>query len=238
VAAWEWQEIGRSAGGQTLQAARFGAGSTAVVFIGGLHAGFAPATVQLAESLIDRFRNDPSLLPGNLTVYVVPSVNVDAPYDPGELPGRLNANGVDLNRNWDCKWTENARFRNEVVPGSGGPAPFSEPEVVALRDFIQDVDPVAVVFWEALYRDGLVSPGRCGARSAVSYDLARVYGRAADYSVDDFEIDTGQILNGDGTNWLDAAGIPAVAVLLPGYETVDWAANWAGVLAVLETAAD
>lgn len=234
---WEWQEFGRSVNNRSLRAARFGNGPRTVIFIGGLHAGFAPATVQLADRVIDRFSNDPIIVPDNLTVYVVPSVNVDAPVDPGELPGRLNANGVDLNRNWDCRWERDARFRNEVVPGSGGPAPFSEPEVSALRDLILDTGAEAIIFWEALYRDGLVSPGRCDQRSNVSFDLAGVYGRAAGYGVEDFEIDTGQILNGDGSNWLDSVGIPAVVVLLPDYETVDWADNWAGVLAVLETVA-
>jgi hypothetical protein len=93
---------------------------------------------------------------------------------------------------------------------------------------------VAILFWEAKYPGGFVSAGRCDRRSSVSYLLAQQYGQAAEYEVDDFEIDTGQILNGDGTNWLDSQGYPATAVLLPDYDNVDWEHNLLGILAIVE----
>lgn len=172
-------------------------------------------------------------VPPEVTIYVITNANPDSQPGQGELQGRLNANGVDLNRNWDCRWVQDARFRGEVVPGSGGVEPFSEPETKALVQFVQEVAPVAVVFWEARYEGGFVSPGRCDRHSHVSYLLAQQYGQAADYPVDDFEIDTGQLLNGDGTNWLDAQGYPATAVLLPDYDEVDWEHNLSGILAVV-----
>ena len=120
------------------------------------------------------------------------------------------------------------------MPGSGGIEPFSEPEVKALVEFVGEVTPMAVVFWEARYEGGFVSPGRCDRRSSVSYLLAQLYGEAAGYQVDDFEVDTGQILNGDATNWLDSQGYRATAVLLPDYDDIDWERSLAGILAVIE----
>ena len=68
----------------------------------------------------------------------------DIPTDTDTIPGRFNANGVDLNRNWDCAWRETAVWRDEPI--SGGTRPFSEPESQNLRDFLLAQQPVLVVF--------------------------------------------------------------------------------------------
>ncbi len=230
----ETSVIGRSVLGSSLEAVRFGAGDNVIIFIGGLHAGSAPSTVSLAQRAINYFSDNQSEIPPSAVVYVIPNANPDSPYAPGELSGRLNANDVDLNRNWDCRWVEDASWRGNVVPGSGGSAPFSEPETQALAEFILDQDPQVVVFWEARAQDGLSSPGTCSSRPRVSQEPAQIYGVAAGYPVADFEDLTSQVLNGDGTNWIDDQGIPAIAVLLPEYENIDWENNLAGMRAILD----
>lgn len=226
--------VGRTALGTPIEAVRFGRGARAILFIGGMHAGFAPGTVALARQAVDHFTAHPEQIPSGASLYVIISASPDTAPAPGEQAGRLNSNGVDANRNWDCDWTRDARWRNEVISGSGGVAPFSEPEVAALADFIVGHDAAAVVFFEARAENGLVSAGNCGARPVVSQPLANIYGAAADYRVADFENITDQVLNGDGTNWLDSEDIPAIAVLLPRYDTTDWAANLRGMQAVLK----
>ena len=234
----EASTYGTSIRGRPLEVVRFGNGPNVVFLIGGLHAGYAPATVAIAETAVAHFTQDVGRVPSGVTLYIILSANPDSVTAPGTLIGRFNANSVDLNRNWDCEWTANARWRNEIVPGSGGSAPFSEPETAALRDLLLEKNPVAVVFWEARAANGLVSPGICGERSNVSGNMAQVYGLAAGYPVADFEALTNQILNGDGTNWLDEQGIPSIAVLLPDYDATDWNANLPGILAVLDAAND
>ena len=234
----EWSAVGRSVLGSAIENVRFGMGPKSIIFVGGLHAGSAPSTVSLAQRAITYFTDNPQTIPPTVTLYIIPNANPDSPYAPGELSGRLNANGVDLNRNWDCRWKEDASFRGSVVAGSGGPAPFSEPETQALRDFILDTRPAAVVFWEARAQDGLSSPGTCGARPLASLPPAETYGIAAGYPIADFEDLTNQVLNGDGTNWIDQQGIPAIAVLLPEYENVDWNNNLAGMRAILDSYAN
>lgn len=229
----ETQIIGQSVNNRDIEAVRFGNGPNVVIFIGGLHAGAAPSSVVLANRAITHFTNNLADVPTNVTLYIIPNANPDTPLAPGELDGRLNANNVDINRNWDCRWVEDARWRNEIIPGSGGPAPFSEPETQALANFITGHDTVAVVFWEARATNGLSSPGFCEGRTLVSGSLATTYGQAAGYPIGDFEDLTNQELNGDATNWLDSQGIPAIAVLLPDYETVDWPSNIAAMRAVL-----
>jgi eukaryotic-like serine/threonine-protein kinase len=235
-------EIGRSVQDRPIEVVRIGNGPNNVIFIGGLQAGFAPSTVQIAETSATYFSQNIAQIPPEVTLYIVLSAAPDNPRDPGQLAGRLNANKVDLNRNWDCEWRRDALWRNEVVAGSGGNAPFSEPETASLAAFILEKSPVAVVFWQALFRDrdgkGLVSAGACGLRTQVSAPLATAYGRGAAYNIGDFERTTGQIVNGDATNWLDNQRIPAVSVLLTDYQRVtDWEAHLQGILAVLQMSA-
>lgn len=235
-------EIGRSVQDRPIEVIRFGNGVNNVVFIGGLQSGFAPSTVQIAETSAAYFSQHLDQIPPEVTLYIILSASPDNPRDPGQLGGRLNANRVDLNRNWDCEWRRDALWRNEVVPGSGGTAPFSEPETTSLAAFIQEKSPVAVIFWQALFRDrdgkGLVSAGACGLRTQVSALLATTYGRGAAYNIGDFERTTGQIVNGDATNWLDNQGIPAISVLLTDYQRLnDWEAHLQGMLAVLQMSA-
>ncbi len=226
--------IGRTSRGTAIEAVRFGSGGTSLIFIGGLHAGYSPGSVALANQAIAYFSSHPELVPNGVALVIVISASPDTPYAPGELPGRLNSNGVDANRNWDCRWAKDAKWRGQVIPGSGGTAPFSEPEVRDLADFILAEDAAAVVFWEARADGGLVSPGNCDGRIGPSGRLASLYGGAAGYRVDDFESLTNQELNGDGTNWLDSIDIPAISVLLPRYDTSDWEANLKGIMAVIK----
>ncbi len=225
-------EIGRSVQNRPIEAVSFGSGSKAIIFVGGLHAGSAPGSVTLARQAVTYFESNPHMIPANATVYIIISANPDSLYAPGQLDGRLNANGVDLNRNWDCRWSPTATWRGQSV--SGGSAPFSEPETQALRNFIQDKGAAAVIFWEARVANGLSSAGACSENSRVSGPLSEIYGRAAGYSVADYENLTDQTLNGDGANWLDAQGYPTISVLLPDYEDIDWNSNLAGILAVLD----
>ena len=227
-------EIGRSSSGQPLEAVRIGGGENVIILIGGLHAGFAPVSVTIAEQAITYFTDDLERVPFSVTLYIIPNANPDSELDPGELNGRLNANGVDLNRNWDCRWVADPIWRDAVATGTGGPRPFSEPETIALRDFIVEQDPAAVIFWEARASGGLSAPGACDPDSQVSISLAVTYGLASGYRVADFENLTSQELNGDSTNWLDQQGIPAIAVLLPDYNDMDWNRNLAGLRAVLD----
>ncbi len=230
----EWHVLGESVLGSPIELVRFGAGPRHILFVGGLHAGAAPSTVSLAIRAINHFTDNPQQVPDSVTLYVIPNANPDSPYDPGELSGRLNANNVDLNRNWDCRWKEDATWRGQVVQGSGGLAPFSEPETQVLKDAVLGMLPEVVVFWEARAKDGLSSPGTCGSRPKVSLLPAEVYGIAAGYPIADFEDLTNQVLNGDSTNWIDDQGIPAIAVLLPEYENVDWNNNLAGMRAIID----
>jgi len=231
-----WKEFGETVRGEPLEVVEFGSGPHKVMILGGLHAGFAPASVTVADGLINYFSDNPAGIPESVSIYIIPSLNKDSSNDPGEWAGRANANGVDLNRNWDCDWVRDATWRGQKMNDSGGSRPFSEPETSALRNLILQVDPDLVIIWGALIRDGLIAPGQCEGASdttRTSYALAGVFSSASGYSVNDWEITADQVVNGDASNWLDKVGIPSFFVILDDYVDTDWRNNLAGVQAIL-----
>lgn len=222
----EEYEIGRSVNGKSIYVTTIGSGSKSVVLIGGMHAGFVPASVDLAERLKDYFSENPGRVPESITLYVVANANPDSAVGSIESKsGRVNGNNVDVNRNWACNWTSDAVWRQEPI--DAGDYPFSEPETKALRDFFVTVDPEAVIFFEA--KGSLIAPGTCDGSSR-SQTLARIYGAAAGYEVGQI---TGYVVTGDASDWLDSQGIPSIGVLLPDYTTIDWLDNLDAILAVL-----
>lgn len=233
--------IGSSVEGRPIEAYRFGRGETDLIFVGGIHGGFEWNSAVLAYWFIDYFRLRPERIPHDLTVHIIPAANPDGLYAvtgktghivPSDIltdttTARFNANGVDLNRNWDCDWSADAVWGSRAV--SGGDEPFSEPETVALRDYFLRVGPAAVVFWHsaafAVYASG------CDGSYAPSRELADIYAGASGY-VSQRGLTLYKI-TGDAGNWLASQEIPAVAVELKSRRTLDLSRNMAGVAAVL-----
>jgi serine/threonine protein kinase len=197
--------IGQSFNGADIRVTKLGYGPNGILFIGGLYAGFSPDSIALADNLLLEFIADPELASDTVTVYILPLWNPDSQRGNG----RHNGNDVDLNRNWDCHW-------QRLGDGRSGDAPFSEPESQALRAFIEDVEPKAVVVWttagsEANYN--VVSPGRCEAHQVTaSATLAATYANEIPaFSLK--QADDDRTLSGDVTDSIADMGIPAVFVL-------------------------
>ncbi|MEJ2748573.1 MAG: M14 family zinc carboxypeptidase [Anaerolineae bacterium] len=233
--------IGFSSQGRPLISYQFGSGPDAIVLIGGIHGGYEWNTITLAYRAIDYFTARPDAIPASVTLYIIPAANPDGQYyatgqngrfsaadvlDDG-LNGRLNGHNVDLNRNWDCKWQEIGLWRDQPI--SGGAFPFSEPETVALRDFLVNLNPYAVVFWHSAANG--VYPGGCHELYQPAYTLAQIYGLPAGYPV--YERFTSYKVTGDATDWLGLQGIPAISVELLNHTDDDWAKNLKGITAVL-----
>jgi predicted deacylase len=200
-----------------------------------------------AYTLMDYLSANPTAIPANLRVSVIPSANPDGvfkvvggegrftardiPLDAAEEEGRFNANGVDLNRNFACKWKPEGVWRSRTV--SAGSAPFSEPEARAIRDFVLAEEAAAVVFWHSQANAVYASECEEGILSATR-GLMDTYARAAGYpalaSFDAYEV------NGDAEGWLASIGIPAITVELSTHETIEWEKNLAGVRALFNTA--
>lgn len=140
--------IGQSVNGRDIVAYTFGHGSKHVMIVGGIH-GNEIGTMQTAYSLINWFMTQPQWHQ-HLTMHIIPCLNPDGYAqalqhpDPwhGGMVGRLNANGVDLNRNFPTKDFQSNAWRNfgknysQRLPEFAGEHAGSEPEIQATIQFI------------------------------------------------------------------------------------------------------
>lgn len=237
--------IGRSLQGRSIDAYAYGTGPKHIALVGGIHGGYEWNTVVLAYQVMDYFEENPGAIPESLTVTIIPSANpdgvfkivgkegriesADIPLGIDTAPGRFNGNEVDLNRNFDCKWQPESTWRSRRV--SAGTAAFSEPEAVALRDFVLKYRPVASVFWHS--QSGSVYATQCEKGILPStLTLMNMYAKASGYSaVKTFDA---YVTTGAADDWMASVGLPAVTVELTTHETIEFQKNLNGVKAMLE----
>ena len=139
--------FGTSVEGRPLAVQRIGNGPVAVLLIGGLHTGVEDNTRVLAEQLATYLREQPHVIPANVSVYVVTTANPDGT----ARRIRTNAHGVDLNRNWPSdNWSARACHpQSGCRDGLGGVAPLSEPETRALYELIVALRPEVTIAYHA-----------------------------------------------------------------------------------------
>lgn len=242
--------IGTSAGGHDITAHTFGSGDTRLLFVAGLHGGYEANTIKLGERMIEWFERGSSVIPDNVSVTVIPNMNPDGletvvgttsitfaessvPSQEQTIPGRFNANGVDLNRNFDCNWQPEGTWQSRTV--DAGSSAFSEPETKALRDWVQSNNPdAAVVFYSAA---GAVYSASCNSQpSTASTNLMNTYASESGYPAKG-EFDAYEI-TGDAVDWMAKVGVPGISVLLSNHQDVEWDKNRSGIEAVLENYAE
>lgn len=235
--------IGVSVEGREIEAYTWGNGETHLAFIGGMHGGYEWNTVLLAYTFVDYLEANAEIIPDNLSITVIPSANPDGVYKvinkegrfvaadiaSNTVPGRFNANEVDLNRNFDCKWKPESMWRDNIV--SAGSSPFSEPEAMALRGFVLENDLTAAIFWHSQANTVYASECEDGILEE-TIDIMNVYAQAAEYQAVEF-FDQYEF-SGDAEGWLASIGIPAITVELQTHEAIDWERNLAGIKALFE----
>lgn len=237
--------IGASVEGRAIESYTYGKGTTRLAFIGGVHGGYEWNSILLAYDLMDYLDAHPESIPTNLSITVIPDANPDGVYKvigaigrftladvPAGVslePGRFNANTVDLNRNFDCKWQATSTWKGKST--SAGSMPFSEPEARAIRDFVLANSPEAVVFLHS--KAGAVYASECeGGILPKTLDIMRVYARASGYRA--INVFDAYAITGDAEGWLASIGIPAITVELTTHETIELEQNLAGVKALFE----
>ncbi len=237
--------IGTSADNHDITAYHYGNGEKELLFVGGIHGGYSWNTALVAYELMDYLEKNPTAVPENITVTVVPVLNPDglqkvvgttAKFSASDVvatneervEGRFNANNVDLNRNFDCKWEAKGVWQDKTV--SGGTSPFSEPESKAIRDYVLKNKPTAVVAWYSAA--GGVYASNCENGVLPETDtITKLYSKASGYpAYEEFDF---YKITGDMVNWLALNKIPAISVLLTDHKSTEWTKNLAGVKALI-----
>lgn len=235
-----WQSVEK----RSIETYTFGDGGKHLLFVGGIHGGYEWNSVLLAYQLIDYLEINKELIPENIKVTIIPSANPDGIFEVTNKDGRFhlsdlslgdkssarfNANGVDLNRNFDCKWQPESMWRGDIV--SAGTSAFSEPETQAIRDFVLKNKPVAVVFFHSQSNAVYASECEDGILSE-TLNIMNAYSDASGYpAIDTFDA---YEITGDAEGWLASIGIPAITVELSTHEIIEWNKNLAGVKALFE----
>jgi hypothetical protein len=147
---------GRTVRGRPLKGVVAGRGTRCLALVGAIHAG--ESGPELILPAIERLLKENSKLLHKVRVAALPSVNMDererlARGTPWYL--RTNANGVDLNRNFDADWQQVDRGYGLLTsdPDSAtyrGPSAASEPETSAVVEFMREVRPAAVFSYHHL----------------------------------------------------------------------------------------
>lgn len=227
----------------------FGDGENDIVFVGGIHGGYELNSSVLAYELIDYFNVNSSDIPSSVTLHIIPSANPDGQFliagKEGKItiadipnipraamyPGRVNGNGVDLNRNWGCNWQVNAEAPGGAI--NAGTSAFSEPETKGLRDFLLATKPVATIW--AHSTAGKIYPAGCGDDLYLpSVELSNVYSSGSGYRVsegDDFSYD----ITGDASNWQEQESMAGTTVELTAVYSTEFDKNLQGLLKVFES---
>src|SRR5215216_3808470 len=131
--------LGFSTEGRPLALYTFGSGEHERMLVAGIHGGDEWNTVTLANQLIKHMNQNSNIIPDDVTLYLLPNLNPDGEARAHDKYGRLNHNGVDLNRNFPINWQQDWDRGGcwHYLSTSGGTGPGSEAETQVLMNFIE-----------------------------------------------------------------------------------------------------
>lgn len=238
--------IGMSVKNNPITAYHYGSGTDELIFVGGIHGGYEWNTVLLARELMGYLSKNPTAIPKNIKVTIIPVLNPDGlavvtgttdVFTPKDVSlsintvtsGRFNANKVDLNRNFDCDWQKEGVWQTKKV--SGGSSAFSEPESQAIKKYIENKKPTAVVVWYSAAGGVFASNCHEGV-SAETSTITKLFAKASTYP--EYESFDFYATTGDMVNWLAKKTIPAISVILTNHTDTEWTKNKAGVEALFK----
>jgi hypothetical protein len=214
--------IGHSVEGRPIVVYRFGTGDVERLIVAGIHGGYEWNTGLLATEFVHYIQVHPEIIPEDITLYILPMLNPDGENRDHDTLGRANANGVDLNRNWDADWKKDWDPFGcwDEEPIHSGPFPSSEPETVSLMNFILSHQLSGIISYHSA---GLgIFPGAWEGNME-SFRLAAALAQVCPYAYP--PVDTGCTYTGEFVNWATKNGIPAVDIELTNHRDSDFEYN-------------
>jgi predicted deacylase len=214
--------IGYSVQGRPLEVYTFGSGERERMIVAGIHGGDEWNTITLANQLIQYLDQNSNDLPDDIKLYILPNLNPDGEARAHNKYGRLNHNGVDLNRNfpvnWQMDWDRSGCWNS--LPTSGGTGPGSEAETQALMNFIRERDIQALISYHSAALG--IFPGGLPWDENASR-LAQSLAQVTSYRFP--PLDTGCTYSGTLADYAVANGITAVDLELTNHIDTDFDQN-------------
>jgi hypothetical protein len=192
------------------------------MIIAGIHGGYEWNTIALADELIAHLGEHPELIPPDVTLYILRSLNPDGEARARTVSGRVNDNGVDLNRNWPSHWQDDWPRDGcwKYTPVTAGSGPGSEPETVALMNFLLAHRVDALINYHSAVL-GIFPGGQPPDPASIS--LAEAVDEVSAYPYP--PIDTGCQFTGQLIDWASDNGIAALDIELTNHRDTDFEVN-------------
>ena len=214
--------IGYSTKGKPLHLYTFGKGNHERMIVAGIHGGDEWNTVTLANQLIKYVDHNPDVVPDDMTLYILPNLNPDGEARAHSKYGRVNDNGVDLNRNFPVNWLQDWDRGGcwNYLATSGGTGPGSEVETQVLINFIDTHNIEALISYHSaalgVFPGGLPWEGD-------SISLAKSIAEVSSYPFP--PIDTGCTYSGTLADYAVSKGMAAVDLELTNHFDTDFEQN-------------
>lgn len=216
--------IGFSLAGRPIQVYTFGVGEREYLIVAGIHGGYEWNTVELADELITYINEHPEVIPSDAKLYIIRNMNPDGEARAHGVDGRVNNNGVDLNRNfpsdnWTAEWDRDGCWIYR--PTTGGLYGGSEPETRTVISFINSREITALISYHSAALG--VFPGGV-PWTEDSKRLSKALAKATGYPYP--PIDTGCVYTGTLADWAVENGVGAAADMeLRDHKNTDFAQN-------------
>lgn len=210
--------LGYSEEGRPINGYVFGNGDECVLFYAGLH-GTEKGATRLLDRLAREIDRNPALVSADKKVVIIPIANPDG-YETRE--DKLNANGVNLNRNFfTSDWVQHEDPDDPTA--FAGTEPFSESESRVLKSVVESCQPSVMI---AYHSQGAVVTPELGD---ASHQLADWYIEKTGYRYYD-EWDYA----GTATKWFTQTfGNPSLTVELTNHVDDDWEINKEALLELI-----
>ena len=214
--------IGYSVNGLPLDLYTFGSGQHERMIVAGIHGGDEWNTVTLANQLIIHINKYPNTIPDDITLYILRDLNPDGEARAHNKYGRMNSNGVDLNRNfpvnWQADWDRSGCWN--YLPTTGGSIAGSEPETQALLNFIKSHNIEVLISYHSAAL-GIFPGGNPWDENSIR--LAQSIAEVSPYPFP--PIDTGCKYSGTLADYAASQGIAAVDLELTNHIDTDFSTN-------------
>ncbi|WKZ35560.1 MAG: M14 family metallopeptidase [Anaerolineales bacterium] len=214
--------IGYSVSGRPIEVYTFGNGGKQRMIVAGIHGGYEWNTIALADELITHIYENPEIIPGDVTLYILRNLNPDGDARDHGIDGRVNDHGVDLNRNfptnWSSTWDRSGCWN--YGPTTGGTGPGSEPETRALMYFLQSHKVEALISYHSAAL-GVFPGGEPWEKNSIEF--AQALANVTGYRFP--PIDTGCVFTGTLADYAVELGAVAVDMELSTHRYTDFKQN-------------